>query len=123
MKKILTLLLFIFIIGSCNDPFEFEYVKNETPDNLVIENIIGIKLETQFITDEVRMNVKTDLLGNHIIKITDITGNVVSKEEVMLTPGDNVLVIYTNTLPSAGYRIGLYDLKDRNLGITDFNKL
>lgn len=123
MKKILTLLLFIFIIGSCNDPFEFEYVKSKTPDNLIIQNIVGIKLETQFITDEVKMNVKTDLFGNHIIKITDIIGNVVSKEEVMLTPGDNVLVIYTNTLPSAGYRIGLYDLRGRNLGITDFNKL
>jgi hypothetical protein len=37
--------------------------------------------------------------------------------------GDNILKVYTSTLPSSAYRIGLFDSNGKQLGITDFNKL
>jgi hypothetical protein len=37
--------------------------------------------------------------------------------------GDNILKVYTSALPSSAYRIGLFDSKGNQLGITDFNKL
>ena len=37
--------------------------------------------------------------------------------------GDNILKVYTTALPSSAYRIGLFDAKGNQLGITDFNKI
>ena len=49
--------------------------------------------------------------------------NVVSKENVNVVSGDNILKIYTSALPTAAYRIALYDTNGNLLGITDFNKI
>ena len=69
------------------------------------------------------MNVKSDVAQNVVIKITDIGNTVVSKESVNVVAGDNILKIYTSALPTAAYRIGLYDINGKLLGITDFNKI
>jgi hypothetical protein len=47
----------------------------------------------------------------------------VSKETINLKVGDNVLKVYTKTLPSSAYRIGFYDASGKEMGITDFNKI
>jgi hypothetical protein len=47
----------------------------------------------------------------------------VSKETVNVIAGDNILKVYTSALPSSAYRIALFDANDKQLGITDFNKL
>lgn len=95
----------------------------ELNSELKITNSVGIKLQTPFVTNEVAMNVKTERAGRVTIKIFDIANRVVSKETMNVVAGDNVLKVYTNALPSSGYRIGLYDDKGNQLGITDFNKL
>jgi hypothetical protein len=69
------------------------------------------------------MNVKTETAQSVTIKIFDIANRVVSKENVNVVAGDNVLKVYTSALPSSAYRIGLYDSKNNELGITDFNKI
>lgn len=69
------------------------------------------------------MNVKIETPQAVTIKIFDIGNRVVSKENVNVVAGDNLLKVYTSGLPSSGYRIGLYDSKNNELGITDFNKL
>jgi serine protease inhibitor ecotin len=69
------------------------------------------------------MNVKTEFGGNVTIKILDISNRIVSKENVTVKVGDNVLKVYTSTLPISAYRIGLYDSNNNLLGITDFNKI
>jgi hypothetical protein len=90
---------------------------------LKIENSVGIKLETSFVSKEVSMNVKLENAGVVTIKIMDISNRVVSKEQVNVKVGDNILNVYTSALPSSAYRIGLYDSNNNLLGITDFNKL
>ena len=90
---------------------------------LAIQNSVGIKLETSFVSKEVSMNVKLENAGIVTIKITDISNRIVSKEQVSVKAGDNVLKVYTSALPSSAYRIGLYDSNNNLLGITDFNKL
>ncbi len=95
----------------------------EVSENLKIENSVGIKLETAFVTDVVSMNVKLESAGSVSVKILDITNRVVSKETMDVKAGDNILKIYTKALPSSAYRIGLYDSNGVQLGITDFNKL
>ena len=92
-------------------------------ESLKITNSVGIKLQNPFVTTEVLMNVKSRTSGTVIIKIFDIANRVVSKETVDVNAGDNILKVYTNALPSSAYRIALFDLNNKQLGITDFNKL
>ena len=95
----------------------------ETNAELKIAGAVGIKLQSPFVTDEVAMNVKSDVAQPVTIKIFDISNRVVSKETVNVIVGDNILKVYTSALPSSAYRIGLFDTNGNQLGITDFNKL
>ena len=123
MKRILIVVLLIFGLGGCIDDTIIEQPITEVKKELVIQNPVGIKLETAFVTTEVAMNVKVDIAQPVTIKIFDISNRVVSKETMNVKVGDNILKVYTATLPSSAYRIGLFDLKNNQLGIVDFNKL
>ena len=123
MKKILIIVLVIFGLGGCIDDTIIEQPTTELNEKLKIENSVGIKLETSFVTTEVAMNVKVDIAQQVTIKIFDISNKVVSKETMNVNVGDNILQVYTTSLPSSAYRIGLFDLKNNQLGIVDFNKL
>lgn len=123
MKKIFIVALITFGLSGCIDDNVVQPPITEIKDELKIQNPIGIKLETPFVTTEVAMNVKLDVGQNVTIKIFDISNKVVSKETMDVKAGDNVLKIYTSTLPSSSYRIGLYNSKNVELGIIDFNKL
>ncbi len=122
MKKIFLVLL-IFGLGGCIDDTIIEQPITEVKKELVIQNPVGIKLETPFVTTEVAMNVKVDITQQVTIKIFDISNRVVSKETMNVTAGDNILKIYTTALPSSAYRIALFDVKGNQIGITDFNKI
>jgi uncharacterized lipoprotein YajG len=122
MKKLLFVLFGIMVIAGCRkDPFVTPPVVVD--NSLNITQSVGIKLQSQFVTTEVAMNVKLDAGQNVTIKIFDIANRVVSKETMWVNSGDNVLKVYTNALPSSAYRIALFDSKGKQLGITDFNKI
>jgi hypothetical protein len=123
MKRILIVVLLIFGLGGCIDDTTIEQPITEIKKELVIQNPVGIKLETPFVTTEVAMNVKVDITQQVTIKIFDISNRVVSKETMNVKAGDNILKVHTTALPSSAYRIGLFDLKNNQLGIVDFNKL
>ena len=122
MKKILSIVLLSTILTGC-------YKEDITPtpqsisEELKMTSSVGIKLQTAFVTSEVAMNVKTESAGSVTVKIFDIANRVVSKETMNVAAGDNVLKVYTNALPSSGYRIGLFDSNGKQLGIADFNKI
>lgn len=122
MKKLSLLLLgLLFLVGCRKDPFVYPQI--EVSENLKITNSVGIKLESQFVTSEVSMNIKTETSQTVTIKIFDIANRVVSKSTSNVKMGDNILKVYTSALPRSAYRIGLYDDAGNLLGITDFNKL
>ena len=123
MKRILIVVLLIFGLGGCIDDTIIEQPITEVNEELKIQNSVGIKLETSFVTTEVAMNVKVDIAQPVTIKIFDISNRVVSKETMNVTAGDNILKIYTTALPSSAYRIALFDVKGNQIGITDFNKI
>jgi hypothetical protein len=110
-------------LTSCIDDTIIEQPITEIKKELVIQNPVGIKLETPFVTTEVAMNVKVDIAQQVTIKIFDISNRVVSKEMMNVTAGDNILKVYTTALPSSAYRIALFDTKGNQIGITDFNKI
>jgi len=123
MKKILIVaLLTIGFVGCTKEEVFIEPIQQVKPE-LQIQNSVGIKLETPFVTSEVSMNIKMETAGSVTVKIFDIANKVVSKETMNVKAGDNLLKVYTSALPSSGYRIGLFDANGKQLGITDFNKL
>ena len=122
MKRILIVALMAIVLTGCYKDEIFEPVV-EVKKELQIQNAVGLKLESAFVTSEVAMNVKMETAQSVTIKIFDISNRVVSKETVGVKAGDNILKVYTSALPSSAYRIGLFDSKNNQLGITDFNKL
>ena len=126
MRKIDKLLglgfLMVLVLLSCRKTMDIVDPIQIDP-SLKIASLSGIKLQTVFVTNEVAMNVKSEVAQNVTIKIFDIANKVVSKSTSYVKEGDNVLKVYTNALPSSAYRIGIYDASGKELGITDFNKL
>ena len=123
MKKVLLAALCLIALSACH---KLDIPTPQPPvmaESLKITNSVGIKLQSPFVTSEVLMNVKLETAGTVTIKIFDISNRVVSKETVSVVAGDNILKVYTNALPTSAYRIALYDANDKQLGITDFNKL
>lgn len=123
MKKLLILSACVIIFSGCSKDDILPVADTNVKDELKITGNVGIKLETSFVSSEVAMNVKLENAGTVTIKIMDISNRVVSKEQVSVKVGDNLLKVYTTALPSSAYRIGLYDSNNNLLGITDFNKL
>jgi hypothetical protein len=122
MKKILIVALVMSGLTGCyKDDLILPIQK--VKEQLQIKDAVGIKLESAFVTTEVAMNVKMEVAQSVTIKIFDISNRVVSKETMDVKAGDNILKVYTSALPSSAYRIGLFDSKNNQLGITDFNKL
>ncbi len=122
MKKILSIVLMSTILVGCYKE-DVMITPQSVSEDLKMTNSVGIKLQTAFVTSEVAMNVKTETAGSVTVKIFDIANRVVSKETMNVVAGDNLLKVYTNALPSSAYRIGLFDSNNRQLGITDFNKV
>ena len=122
MKRILIVALTALVLTGCYKDEIFEPVV-EIKKELQIQNAVGLKLESAFVTTEVAMNVKLETAQSVTIKIFDISNRVVSKETVGVKAGDNILKVYTSALPSSAYRIGLFDSNNNQLGIADFNKL
>jgi hypothetical protein len=122
MKKILSLLFMSVLLTGCYKE-DILPTPQSVSENLKMTSSVGIKLQTVFVTSEVAMNVKTETAGSVTVKIFDISNRVVSKETMNVVAGDNLLKVYTNALPSSAYRIGLFDSNNKQLGITDFNKI
>ena len=123
MKKVLGLLIMICIVASCTNEDLLVPTTTEVTEKLQIVGNVGIKVETPFVKEQVAMNVKAETAGTYLVKILNIANKSVSKEEVTLKAGNNLLKIYANALPSSAYRIALFDLEGNLLGISDFNKL
>jgi uncharacterized protein YcfL len=122
MKNLFLLIFVTIVLVGCSKE-DILPTPQAVSEDLKIANSVGIKLQTPFVTSEVAMNVKSEVAQTATIKIFDIANRVVSKEVVNISAGDNILKVYTNALPSSGYRIGLFDVNGKQLGITDFNKL
>ena len=122
MKKIILGLAIVATLVSCQNEVEVLPVV-QVSEELKISDKVGIKLQSPFVTTEVAMNVKTETAQTVTVRIFDIANRVVSKEVMDVKAGDNVLKVYTTALPSSAYRIALFDSNNKQLGVTDFNKL
>jgi len=123
MKKLISVIALSIALTGCYKDDIIEPIRPQASDDLKIASVVGIKLQSPFVTSEVAMNVKSDVAQTVTIKIFDIANRVVSKSTSDVKVGDNILKVYTTALPSSAYRIGLFDSNGKQLGITDFNKI
>ena len=119
IKYYQTVLFTLFLACSTDEIYEPIYME-EIPQELKIDALVGIKLESNFATDVINMNVKLDTEGEYFIKVLDISNRIVSKEKVSGKLGDNLFRVYTSTLPKSSYRLELYRDQTK-VGTTNIN--
>jgi hypothetical protein len=122
MKKICLIAVTAILFMGCTKT-EIVVPQPTAGSELKINSVVGIKLQSPFVINEVAMNVKSETAQTVTIKIFDISNRIVSKETMSVKAGDNIVKVYTAALPSSAYRIGLFDASNNMLAITDFNKI
>lgn len=120
MKKLLSILLVLLLVGCMKDEFEDFDMINEIPESLTIVEPIGLKLQSTFVTNKVSINAKFGETGTYQIKIIDISGRVVSSEKISADEGDNLLTVYTTALDKSSYQVHIVDQFNNVLGIESF---
>jgi hypothetical protein len=119
MKKLLISLFVITMVVGCSNDEIFE-PQTITPQSLVMVEKVGLKLESTIVTDKVAINAKLPTNGDYRIRIIDIVGKVISQDKITAKEGDNVLSIYTSSLPKSSYTIELQDEYGNVLGSSIF---
>ena len=120
MKKILLLTLSLLAL-SCSKDLDYEMVDFVfVPDNLKIEEPVGIRLASNIVSNQVDVNVKLPADGTYRIKILDITLNVISQEKLTAKAGDNLIKVYVNTLPQSSFVVELLTEEGSLLGKETF---
>lgn len=125
MKKILSILALILIVG-CSQDEDFIIVEEnqEVPQALIIDDLQGIKLESLNISSEVAMNVKLPSNGTYRVKIKHgLNNELISQEKIQGKEGDNILKVYVNSLEKSSYKLEVTKLNNELIGVTAFSKL
>ena len=124
MKKLLSILSILLIIGCAQDDEFFVIDENqEVPESLAIEDLVGIKLASLIVSDRVAMNIKLPSDGVYRVKIRhSMTNELISQEKLTGSEGDNILKVYVNTLEMSSYKLELTKEDHTILGITVFSK-
>lgn len=121
MKKLLVLISLIIIAGCSPDEILSPIDVNvDVPKSLQIDDIMGIKLESTIVSEDVSMNIKLPYSGVYRIKIRDIGNNLISQEKITADEGDNILKVYISALEKDGYTIELADSNHTTLGKSTF---
>ena len=124
MKKVLSLLALILILGCAQDE-EFIVIDDnqEVPEALFIQDLVGVKLASSIVSDRVAMNVKLPSDGVYRVKIRhSMTNELISQERLTGKEGDNILKVYVNTLEESSYKLELTKEDHTTIGITVFSK-
>jgi hypothetical protein len=116
MKKILSLLLILIVLGCAQEEIYIEEVSIDIPKALEIKELVGLKIESVIVEEEVRMNVKLPYSGEYRVKVRDIEGTLISQEIILANEGNNLLKVYVTTLPSSSYKLELTELNHKLLG-------
>tara|TARA_A200000159_G_scaffold143452_1_gene147653 strand:+ start:503 stop:874 length:372 start_codon:yes stop_codon:yes gene_type:complete len=120
MKKLLTLLVLLTLTSCMKDDIMEPVFVSEVPDALLMDELVGIKLENTIVSSEVRMNVKLPNDGTYRVKIRDIDNSLISQEKLTAQEGDNILSVYTSSLDKSSFTLELTDVNHNVIGRTVF---
>jgi len=115
MKKLAALLT--VMVFSCTPDYNFEIMPyTVVPEDLIILESSGIKLQDNIVDSEVNVNVKLPSDGTFKIKLIDLTNKIISQEKITANQGDNILKIYVKSLPVSSYKVELLTESNQLLG-------
>ena len=120
MKKLLTLLVLLTLTSCMKDDIIEPVFVSEVPEALLIDELVGIKLESTIVSSEVRMNVKLPNDGTYRVKIRDLDNSLISQEKLTAQEGDNILSVYTSSLDKSSFTLELTDVNHNVIGRTVF---
>jgi hypothetical protein len=120
MKKLLTLLVLLTLTSCMKDDIMEPVFVSEVPETLLIDELVGIKLESTIVSSEVRMNVKLPNDGTYRVKIRDLDNSLISQEKLTAQEGDNILSVYTSSLDKSSFTLELTDVNHNVIGRTVF---
>ena len=121
MKKILLSLIVLLSLTSCmKDELIEPIFIDSMPEALVIDELVGIKLESTIVSSEVRMNIKLPVDGTYRVKIRDLDNSLISQEKLTAKEGDNLLSVYTSSLDKSSFTLELTDVNHKVIGRTVF---
>lgn len=124
MKKLSLYFAFLLVlVTSCMKDELYEPVPYKVTEDLAIDDISGIRLQSYVVEEEVSMNIKLPVTGSYRIKILDITSTTISQEIIEGTTGDNILKLYVKALPVSSYTILVTDMNDNYIGRDLFSKI
>lgn len=122
MKKFITLFIFLVLVSCARDEEQINNPILEIPDALFINDLVGIKLANNIVTERVDMNIKLQSEGNYRIKIRHgMNKQLISQEKVSGKEGDNILKVYVSTLDKSSYLLELTDDNHKVIGRTAFS--
>ena len=106
MKKLLLSLIVLLSLTSCmKDELIEPIFIDSMPETLVIDELVGIKLESTIVSSEVRMNIKLPVDGTYRVKIRDLDNSLISQEKLTAQEGDNLLSVYTSSLDKSSFTL------------------
>lgn len=121
MKKLLLSLIVLLSLTSCmKDELIEPIFIDSMPEALVIDELVGIKLESTIVSSEVRMNIKLPADGTYRVKIRDLDNSLISQEKLTAKEGDNLLSVYTSSLDKSSFTLELTDVNHKVIGRTVF---
>lgn len=120
MKKLLTLLVLLTLTSCMKDDIMEPVFVSEVPETLLMDELVGIKLESVIVSSQVRMNVKLPNDGTYRVKIRDINNTLISQEKLTAQEGDNILSVYTSSLDKSSFTLELTDVNHTVIGRTVF---
>ena len=124
MKKLISILVLLSVLGCVRDDELIIDPVVETPDVLFIGELQGIKLASAIVSERVAMNVKLPADGVYRIKIKHgLNNELISQEKIQGKEGDNILNVYVNALEKSSYRLELSTENHELIGATAFSKL
>ena len=124
MKKLISILVLLSVLGCVRDDELIIDPVVETPDVLFIGELQGIKLASAIVSERVAMNVKLPSDGVYRIKIKHgLNNELISQEKIQGKEGDNILNVYVNALEKSSYRLELSTENHELIGATAFSKL
>ena len=123
MKKTLVSLFLVACIFACTE--DSPDTPSISPTPVAVGNLspLGIRLESNFATNEVKYIIRLSKAETVTVKVVDILGKTVSTEKVEAKEGDNNLSVYTKVLPRSSYQLKLYNSENQQIGQTTINLL
>ena len=100
-------ILFFLFLACAKDTDWNIYEPISHNKELQIDGAEGLKVSGNFITNRSNFNIKVSTAGKYTLEVLNIAGIAVTRDNLNLKVGDNILTFYTNAIEDGDYTINV----------------